>query len=70
MTLIADVVSPVAEANVSAPLPHSVVETVVSAPLLRPAALQRGDTIGIVAPSYSPREGWLTRLAVLGNEGS
>jgi len=61
MTLIADVVSPVAEANVSAPLPHSVVETVVSAPLLRPAALQRGDTIGIVAPSYSPREGWLTR---------
>ncbi len=31
------------------------------APLLRPPALQKGDTIGIVAPSYSPREGWLTR---------
>lgn len=30
-------------------------------PLLRPAALVKGDTIGIVAPSYSPREGWLTR---------
>ena len=60
MTLIADVVRPVAEANVSAP-PHAGAETVVRAPLLRPAALQRGDTIGIVAPSYSPREGWLTR---------
>jgi len=60
MTLIADVVSPVAEANVSAH-PHAGAETVVRAPLLRPAALQRGDTIGIVAPSYSPREGWLTR---------
>lgn len=32
-----------------------------SAPLLRPPALEKGDTIGIVAPSYSPREGWLTR---------
>src|SRR6185503_10208513 len=32
-----------------------------SAPLLRPAALVKGDTIGIVAPSSSPREGWLTR---------
>jgi muramoyltetrapeptide carboxypeptidase len=30
-------------------------------PLLRPAALVRGDTIGVVAPSSSPREGWLTR---------
>src|SRR2546425_8273946 len=30
-------------------------------PLLRPPALVKGDTIGIVAPSYSPREGWLTR---------
>lgn len=29
--------------------------------LLRPAAVRRGDTIGVVAPSYSPREGWLTR---------
>jgi len=33
----------------------------VSTPLLRPPALKKGDTIGIVAPSYSPREGWLTR---------
>lgn len=32
-----------------------------SAALIRPSALQRGDTIGVVAPSYSPREGWLTR---------
>src|SRR5438067_7178437 len=29
--------------------------------LIRPAALVRGDTIGVVAPSSSPREGWLTR---------
>jgi muramoyltetrapeptide carboxypeptidase len=29
--------------------------------LLRPAPLMQGDTIGVVAPSYSPREGWLTR---------
>ena len=31
------------------------------APLIRPTALVKGDTIGIVAPSSSPREGWLTR---------
>lgn len=30
-------------------------------PLLRPAALQKGDTIGVVAPSYAPRPGWLAR---------
>ena len=30
-------------------------------PLLRPAPITKGDTIGIVAPSYSPRVGWLTR---------
>jgi muramoyltetrapeptide carboxypeptidase len=30
-------------------------------PLLRPPALVKGDTIGVVAPSYSPRAGWLTR---------
>ena len=30
-------------------------------PLLRPPALQKGDSIGVVAPSYAPREGWLTR---------
>jgi hypothetical protein len=32
-----------------------------STPLLRPPALVKGDTIGVVAPSYSPREGWLLR---------
>ena len=31
------------------------------APLLRPPALQKGDTIGVVASSYSPRPGWLAR---------
>jgi muramoyltetrapeptide carboxypeptidase len=30
-------------------------------PLLRPPALQKGDTIGVVASSYSPRPGWLAR---------
>ena len=30
-------------------------------PLLRPPALQKGDTIGVVASSYSPRAGWLAR---------
>ena len=30
-------------------------------PLLRPASLQKGDLIGVVAPSYSPRPGWLRR---------
>ena len=30
-------------------------------PLIRPPALQKGDAIGVVAPSYSPREGWLQR---------
>src|SRR5829696_6480666 len=29
--------------------------------LLRPPALQRGDVIGVVAPSYAPRPGWLLR---------
>jgi len=29
--------------------------------LLRPTALVRGDTIGVVAPSYSPKQGWLMR---------
>ncbi|MEP6999014.1 MAG: LD-carboxypeptidase [bacterium] len=31
------------------------------APLLRPAPLQKGDTIGVVASSYSPRPRWLAR---------
>jgi muramoyltetrapeptide carboxypeptidase len=30
-------------------------------PLLRPPALAKGDTIGVVAPSYAPRLGWLQR---------
>ena len=29
--------------------------------LLRPPPLIKGDTIGVVAPSYSPRAGWLQR---------
>jgi muramoyltetrapeptide carboxypeptidase len=29
--------------------------------LIRPPALAKGDTIGVVAPSYSPRPGWLAR---------
>src|ERR1043166_500318 len=31
------------------------------APLLRPPAIVKGDTIGVVAPSYSPKPGWLWR---------
>ena len=38
-----------------------VIETVPSEPLIRPAPIAKGDTIGVVAPSYSPRVGWLTR---------
>ena len=30
-------------------------------PLLRPPTLQKGDAIGVVASSYSPRAGWLAR---------
>jgi muramoyltetrapeptide carboxypeptidase len=30
-------------------------------PLLRPPALVKGDAIGVVAPSYAPRPGWLAR---------
>lgn len=29
--------------------------------LIRPPVLAKGDTIGVVAPSYSPRPGWLAR---------
>ena len=32
-----------------------------SPPLLKPRALQRGDAIGVVATSYSPKQGWLMR---------
>lgn len=30
-------------------------------PLLRPRALQKGDTIGVVSPSYAPKLAWLQR---------
>ena len=33
----------------------------VARPLIRPPVLSKGDTIGVVAPSYSPRPGWLAR---------
>lgn len=53
----------------SAPLPIEVVrDHVVPRPLEaerpaleRPRAIERGDTIGIVATSYSPKTGWLSR---------
>ena len=32
-----------------------------TAPLLRPAPIAKGEAIGIVAPSYAPRPGWLLR---------
>ena len=58
----ADASDPIPLAD-SAPLPprESVIEAVPSEPLVRPAPLSKGDTIGVVAPSYSPRVGWLTR---------
>ncbi len=31
------------------------------APLIKPPALVKGDAIGVVAPSYAPRPGWLVR---------
>ena len=40
---------------------ESVIQSVPLEPLVRPAPISKGDTIGIVAPSYSPRVGWLTR---------
>jgi muramoyltetrapeptide carboxypeptidase len=30
-------------------------------PILRPRAITKGDTIGVVSPSYTPRPGWLMR---------
>ncbi|MDB4878414.1 MAG: hypothetical protein JWM41_4860 [Gemmatimonadetes bacterium] len=30
-------------------------------PLLRPAAIVKGDTIGVVSPSYAPKTAWLQR---------
>jgi len=29
--------------------------------LLRPSAIVKGDTIGVVSPSYAPKLGWLQR---------
>jgi muramoyltetrapeptide carboxypeptidase len=43
------------------PLPPATLVGPTSEPLLRPAPITKGDTIGVVAPSYSPRVGWLTR---------
>ncbi|HEY9228138.1 MAG TPA: LD-carboxypeptidase [Gemmatimonadaceae bacterium] len=30
-------------------------------PLIRPTAIVKGDTIGVVSPSYAPKAGWLSR---------
>src|SRR3954469_826253 len=35
--------------------------TAAAQTLLRPRALVKGDAIGVVAPSYSPKQGWLMR---------
>jgi muramoyltetrapeptide carboxypeptidase len=37
------------------------VPAVATAPLLRPRAIVKGDTIGVVTPSYTPRPGFLLR---------
>src|ERR1051326_4497468 len=43
----------------------AILETVSDAtarpPVLKPPAIVKGDTIGVVAPSYSPKAGWLWR---------
>ena len=38
-------------------------QTVHHPGLLRPRPLEKGDTIGVVAPSYTPHSGWLRRGA-------
>src|SRR4029079_13832616 len=45
--------------SATVPPPEIVIDS--AEPLIRPAPLLKGDTIGVVAPSYSPRVGWLTR---------
>src|SRR3954471_22290984 len=35
--------------------------TLARTPLLRPPAISKGDTIGVVSPSYAPKLGWLQR---------
>jgi len=49
--------SPVLASVVSGPPPPIAVHS----PLLRPPPLVKGDGIGVVAPSYAPRPGWLAR---------
>ena len=45
----------------SADYPLVGAEPVLAASLTRPPAIAKGEAIGVVAPSYSPREGQLTR---------
>src|SRR6266699_5689379 len=46
----------------SAPLPFT--PAIARPPgLIRPAPLVKGDTIGVVAPSYAAQQGWLLRGA-------
>src|SRR3954464_10060776 len=41
---------------------HPFTSTITRSPgLSRPAPLVKGDTIGVVAPSYAPQQGWLLR---------
>jgi muramoyltetrapeptide carboxypeptidase len=41
---------------------HPFTSTITRSPgLSRPAPLMKGDTIGVVAPSYAPQQGWLLR---------
>lgn len=51
----------VAMVRAVAPAPAAAPPIAPRAPLLRPAALVKGDAIGVVAPSYAPRPGWLAR---------
>jgi muramoyltetrapeptide carboxypeptidase len=45
----------------AAPVVPPLAPIATRAPLLRPPALVKGDAIGVVAPSYAPRPGWLAR---------
>ena len=60
--MAADASDPIPFAEPDAAMPReAIVDSVRPSPLLRPAPITKGDTIGVVAPSYSPRLGWLTR---------
>src|SRR5947209_12624653 len=48
-------------AEPATPSREAMISSTSSEPLIRPAPIAKGDTIGVVAPSYSPRVGWLTR---------